>query len=118
MVAQQDRQIPNHPHGTVRVVRHKGREKVPASVRVGQTLVEPGVEDVLEGEVGPGRIHDARPWVDVCFNRERLQQALAEAMDRRARQFAELIAGLLEIPDLVPCRALWEGEPQRNVEVA
>jgi hypothetical protein len=68
-----------------------------AALVAGETLAQPTVDDLEEGEIGLIAIHDAGARVDVGFGGIGLDQALAEAVDGRASDLVDCGTGCGEI---------------------
>ena len=73
------------------VEHHLGEDTV---LSFGEPLAQPGVGDLLEDEVSLIAVRDAGAGVDVGFSRIRLDQALAETVNRGAGDFIKESAGL------------------------
>ena len=63
------------------------------SFAAGKLLAQPSLDDLDEGEVGLVAIHNAGAGIDIGFHGVGLDQALAEAVDRRAGDLVDRGAG-------------------------
>ncbi len=103
-------------HGLAGAVQHHfGQE---AALAAGQTLAQPAIDDLEEGEVGLVAIHDARAGVNVGLRRIGLDQALAKAVDGRAGDFVNRGAGGGEIGQMSLRQPIGQRHPQFGRDLA
>ena len=103
-------------HGFTRAVQHHFSED--AALVAGQTLAQPAVDDFEEGEIGLIPIHDPCAGIDVRLGGIRLDQPLAEAVDRRTGDFVDRSACGGEIAALRLRQAIGQRHAQLGREMA
>src|ERR1700730_15555599 len=78
-----------------------------------ERLAQPGFDRVDEEQIRLVTIHDCSTRVDMRLDRIRLDQALAKAVNGRAGEIIDLLAGVREMPALM----LRESSRQRDLQL-